>query len=326
MMTISKWFRASIQSGAAAWAIALCGVSAPSGALAQTVEYIHTDALGTPVAVTDASRNVIERSEYEPYGALLNRPITDGPGYTGHVMDAQTGLTYMQQRYYDPQIGRFLSVDPVTASSVNGSNFNRYWYANNNPYKFTDPDGRISRCGVSCDDERRDKVGQPDGPAFQVGQAAKPKKDQGTVHRASTQSQGQGLGSYGPVHTPICHTSMSGCSAQSVYDNGLKVLPGPGGDGQPMQNGAISQLFVGPTKHLFDDRNLTVRNVALDGHVLSGVVTRQVVMDGNGWVYIQTSKVGPATPANVAARVFDASLWRDVDLRIQRLVHRQAGE
>jgi hypothetical protein len=31
----------------------------------------------------------------------------------------------------------------VTADSASGSNFNRYWYANNNPYKFTDPDGRL---------------------------------------------------------------------------------------------------------------------------------------------------------------------------------------
>ena len=48
----------------------------------------------------------------------------------------------MQQRYYDPTLGRFLSVDPVTANGNTGGNFNRYWYANNNPYKFTDPDGR----------------------------------------------------------------------------------------------------------------------------------------------------------------------------------------
>ncbi|HJS61845.1 MAG TPA: RHS repeat-associated core domain-containing protein, partial [Pseudolabrys sp.] len=61
----------------------------------------------------------------------------------GHVQDAQTGLTYMQQRYYDPQIGRFLSMDPVTADANTGGNFNRYWYANNNPYKFIDPDGRV---------------------------------------------------------------------------------------------------------------------------------------------------------------------------------------
>lgn len=62
-------------------------------------------------------------------------------GYTGHVMDAATGLTYMQQRYYDPQVGRFLSVDPVTADGKTGTNFNRYKYASNNPYKFVDPEG-----------------------------------------------------------------------------------------------------------------------------------------------------------------------------------------
>ena len=46
------------------------------------------------------------------------------------------------QRYYDPVIGRFLSVDPVLADGNTGASFNRYWYANNNPYRFTDPDGR----------------------------------------------------------------------------------------------------------------------------------------------------------------------------------------
>jgi RHS repeat-associated protein len=58
-------------------------------------------------------------------------------------MDPLTGLTNMQQRYYDQGVGRFLSVDPVSASSINGGNFNRYWYANSNPYKFIDPDGRF---------------------------------------------------------------------------------------------------------------------------------------------------------------------------------------
>ncbi|MCL6710601.1 hypothetical protein M8R20_26750 [Pseudomonas sp. R2.Fl] len=109
-----------------------------------TVKYQHTDALGTPIAVTDAAKAIVQTSEYEPYGQLVNRALTDGPGFTGHVQDAATGLTYMQQRYYDPLIGRFLSVDPVTAYSSPGANFNRYWYANSNPYRFTDPDGRCA--------------------------------------------------------------------------------------------------------------------------------------------------------------------------------------
>jgi RHS repeat-associated protein len=51
---------------------------------------------------------------------------------------------YMQQRYYDPIAGRFLSVDPVTTDVTTGELFNRYNYANNNPYKYTDPDGSCS--------------------------------------------------------------------------------------------------------------------------------------------------------------------------------------
>lgn len=112
-------------------------------AQAQTVvEYIHTDALGTPVAVTDANQNVVERSEYEPYGRVVNRPPADGPGYTAHVSDSATGLSYMQQRYFDPEMGRFISVDPVMTDLRTGGGFGRYTYALSNPYRFTDPDGR----------------------------------------------------------------------------------------------------------------------------------------------------------------------------------------
>jgi len=103
----------------------------PSNAVIAT-KYQHTDALGSPVVVTNASGTVIERNDYEPYGAVIGKPAYSGIGYTGHVMDGGTGLTYMQQRYYDQSIGRFLSVDPVTANSGTGANFSRYWYANNN--------------------------------------------------------------------------------------------------------------------------------------------------------------------------------------------------
>jgi hypothetical protein len=50
----------------------------------------------------------------------------------------------MQQRYYDPIAARFLSVDPVTTDAKTGDFFGRYHYANNNPYKFKDPDGRAA--------------------------------------------------------------------------------------------------------------------------------------------------------------------------------------
>lgn len=48
----------------------------------------------------------------------------------------------MQQRYYDPVAGRFMSVDAVLTDANTGTSFNRYVYGNNSPYKYIDPDGR----------------------------------------------------------------------------------------------------------------------------------------------------------------------------------------
>jgi RHS repeat-associated protein len=122
--------------------LALAGLSMMSATATETVTYIHTDALGSVVAESDEQGKVTKRYDYEPYGQVVGGVVADGPGYTGHVSDATTGLSYMQQRYYDPKLGAFLSVDPVTAHS-NQRHFNRYNYAYNNPYAFKDPDGRI---------------------------------------------------------------------------------------------------------------------------------------------------------------------------------------
>jgi RHS repeat-associated protein len=108
------------------------------------VTYIHTDGLGSPVARTNEQGRIISRTRYEPYGATAGG-ATPTIGFTGHVNDPDTGLTYMQQRYYDPMAGRFMSVDPVLTDANTGASFNRYVYANNNPYSRYDPDGRQAR-------------------------------------------------------------------------------------------------------------------------------------------------------------------------------------
>jgi RHS repeat-associated protein len=107
-----------------------------------TVRYPHTDAQGTVVVYTNASRSILSRSVYDSWGNPRDHSNDDQPGYTGHFQDALTGLTYMQQRYYDSALERFVSTDPVGVDPASGGNFNRYWYANDNPYRYTDPDGR----------------------------------------------------------------------------------------------------------------------------------------------------------------------------------------
>ena len=109
-----------------------------------TVTYHHTDAIQSANVETNTAGNQTERTIRMPYGAPYDGLYREGPGYAGHVTDTQTNLTYMQQRYYDPVALRFLSPDPVDVSASDGGNFNRYWYANNNPYKYRDPDGRTA--------------------------------------------------------------------------------------------------------------------------------------------------------------------------------------
>lgn len=101
--------------------------------------YLSSDVLGSVVAEVSASAAVTERTRYQPFGAPTSP--RSGPGYTGHVMD-RGGLIYMQGRYYDPDVGRFLGMDPVAPSLADGGDFNRYAYARNNPYRYTDSTGQ----------------------------------------------------------------------------------------------------------------------------------------------------------------------------------------
>lgn len=94
---------------------------------------------GTGVVTPEESSNM----NYKPFGESIEEP-KDDVGYTGHKFDTDLGLSYMQARYYDPVIGRFYSNDPVGYTAKNPvMSFNRYMYVNNNPYKYTDPNGEL---------------------------------------------------------------------------------------------------------------------------------------------------------------------------------------
>jgi RHS repeat-associated protein len=109
---------------------------------AGSTTYLHADELGSPIAATDGSGKLLWYEEYQPYGLKLNG-VSEKIGFTGHVYDADTGLTDMQARLYDPLIGRFLSTDPNAFNASSPFSFNRYAYANDNPYRYRDPDGKV---------------------------------------------------------------------------------------------------------------------------------------------------------------------------------------
>ncbi|MDY6976364.1 MAG: RHS repeat-associated core domain-containing protein [Pseudomonadota bacterium] len=109
------------------------------------INYIHTDYLGSVVAKSSVFGTVTSRYHYTPFGELEeDGELNNDPSYTSHVHDDDLKLTYMQARYYDPVIGRFYSNDPVGWTPKNPvMSFNRYLYVNNNPYKYTDPNGEF---------------------------------------------------------------------------------------------------------------------------------------------------------------------------------------
>ena len=127
-------------------------------ASAGTITYFHNDLAGSPMVATNASGQVIWREDYRPYGErLLNtlavcesatNPLPEAcknkTWFTSRRQDPETGLVYMGARFYDPVAGRFISQDPVHFVEDNVHSFNRYAYANNNPYKFKDPTGNVA--------------------------------------------------------------------------------------------------------------------------------------------------------------------------------------
>jgi len=108
------------------------------------VIYYHNDALGSPVAISDNTGQVLWKEAYEPYGKrILNAGGHNTLWYTGKPEDTDLGLNYFGARWYDPKTGRFTGIDPIDFRSTNPQSFNRYAYAINNPYRYVDPDGRV---------------------------------------------------------------------------------------------------------------------------------------------------------------------------------------
>jgi RHS repeat-associated protein len=99
------------------------------------------DRLGTVDLLTDAVGNVANTRTYDSFGKLLNESdptVSFRYGYTGREEDKESGLDYYRARYYDPNVGRFISVDPI---GFEAGDTNLYRYVGNNSTNATDPSG-----------------------------------------------------------------------------------------------------------------------------------------------------------------------------------------
>ncbi len=108
------------------------------------VLYHHYNNLGSTTKLTDATGAVVETYTYGVYGELLSGDTTLTRFlYNGRcgVSTDDNGLYYMRQRYYNPEIKRFVNQDILAGSIGNSRSLNRYSYVQGNPVSYTDPFG-----------------------------------------------------------------------------------------------------------------------------------------------------------------------------------------
>jgi len=121
--------------------------------------FLHADGLGSIVAVTDGTGNVVERMQYEAYGqpvfldergsspAVESQSFTGSPyAFTGREWDQESGLYYLRARNYDPLTGIFIQQDPI---GILGE-LNFYAYGDESPLNYGDPTGLAPQSFSNC--------------------------------------------------------------------------------------------------------------------------------------------------------------------------------
>ncbi|HMD46094.1 MAG TPA: RHS repeat-associated core domain-containing protein [Acidimicrobiales bacterium] len=125
----------------------------PAGVVEQVAQstntptYLTEDQLGSTRLLTNATGSVVGTYTYDAYGNPTHTGTATTPiGYAGGYADAESGLLYLVNRYYDPATGQFISVDPALAQTNQP-----YGYAGDDPVNGSDPSGDLT-VGVCAGD------------------------------------------------------------------------------------------------------------------------------------------------------------------------------
>ena len=111
------------------------------------------DALRSVVDITRSDGSLMASYKYDAWGNYREE-VDSGAnpfGFTGHEHDDETGLIYAKARFYDPELGLFLSEDPADDNYANPPSLHKYLYSFQNPQKYIDLDGRTEFLSNSAD-------------------------------------------------------------------------------------------------------------------------------------------------------------------------------
>ena len=105
--------------------------------------YLHDAPCYNVVALVNEKQEIVSDYTYDAFGSPEKRPQEENNPfmYAGEAYEPESGLVYLRNRYYDPEIGRFLSLDPSPGKLHDPITFNPYVYVKNNPVNLVDPLG-----------------------------------------------------------------------------------------------------------------------------------------------------------------------------------------
>ncbi len=113
-----------------------------------TLYYYVLNAQGDVVRIVNSSRNTVASYTYDPWGKIISSSGTladiNPLRYRGYYYDSETGFYYLQSRYYDPEIGRFINADSYASTDATGLlSTNMFAYCENDPVNRSDPSGEL---------------------------------------------------------------------------------------------------------------------------------------------------------------------------------------
>lgn len=109
--------------------------------------YYLTNYRGDVLALVNETGERVATYTYDAWGNILTQNEDESIAsinpyrYAGYRYDEETKLYYLMARYYNPNTGVFLSLDPVRGDITNPISLNGYNYANSNPVMNVDPEG-----------------------------------------------------------------------------------------------------------------------------------------------------------------------------------------
>lgn len=138
------------------------------------VSYYLTDGLGSTRALADGTGNITDTYDYNAYGQLIDSSgATDNSYlYTGEQFDSSLNNYYLRARYYDPNNGRFTTMDTFRGWSTRPLSLNKYIYGHASPTYYSDPSGRfVSLGGLSAGQTAMAVLATASIASYQIGQS-----------------------------------------------------------------------------------------------------------------------------------------------------------